>query len=448
MSKVLDYFKTDFLQDYLNAARDFVNFCKNSISKVTERDLQYADTSYGITELISCPLKAFYRKQLGEEVQIDKLEVADGFIFETIVKALFIERFGEQAVEPEKLLDYQIDVTNLLQKHNILTDKTFFERYRRIYRLAQNGERYYFHLNGHLDVFVQPDSNTVVGIELKDTVLMFDNYTFAAPDSIIILESVNDLKRININFKYILQARIQKYLLEKLYPDKKVEQYLVLKTNLRTKFKLGKSIIVFPIEQSLSDEEFLQLVENFLTNLKPKAEWECKICPYNIELKCCSYATQNASLKEEEYLQFKLQEMIQEIDANRCEDTKQLDIVKDILQLEEKLNNESIEHLLEFYAKLQSLLKNIEEQLKKRINGQYKLKNGKVVGWQDVTSYEYDIVTLASLALQKNISLQNLLKDGIFKIDGRAANKKLPKYFSAEEINQIKKRVCKKRFKL
>jgi len=283
---------------------------------------------------------------------------------------------------------------------------------------------------------------------LKDTVLMFDNYTFAAPDSIIVLESVNDLKRININFKYILQARIQKYLLEKLYPDKKVEQYLVLKTNLRTKFKLGKSIIVFPIEQSLSDEEFLQLVENFLTNLKPKAEWECKICPYNTELKCCSYATQNASLKEEEYLQFKLQEMIQEIDTNRCEDAKQIDIVKDILQLEEKLNNESIEHLLEFYTKLQSLLKNIEEQLKKRINGQYKLKNGKVVGWQDVTSYEYDIVTLASLALQKNISLQNLLKDGIFKIDGRAANKKLPKYFSAEEINQIKKRVCKKRFKL
>ena len=219
----------------------------------------------------------------------------------------------------------------------------------------------------------------------------------------------------------------------------------MLKTNLRTKFKLGKSIIVFPIEQSLTDNEFLQLIESFLTNLKPKAEWECKICPYNTELKCCSFATRNATLKEEKYLQFKLQKLIEQLDSKKCDANYD---ATNILQIEEQLNNESIEQLLELYSKLLSLLKNIEEQLKKRINGQYKLKNGKIVGWQDVTSYEYDILTLAALALQKNLSLQNLLKDGIFRIDGRAASKKLSKYFSDDEIKQIRKQVTRKRFKL
>jgi len=284
-----------------------------------ERELSYYENSFGITEIISCPVKAELRRK-GIEPKVEKFEIADGFIFETIVKFLFLKIFGKEKVEFEKLLDYELTLSN--------------------------GEKFY--INGHLDVFIDYNIKTKIGVEIKNTVLHFDNKTFGAPDPVIVLDP-EDIKRVNISPKYILQARIQRFILERLYPDSNIEQYLLIKTNLRTKTKLGKSLVLYPIVESISEQQLKQICERFYFERKPRAVWECKVCAYKDEGYCngIEITENDNSLTLDDYNQ---------------------------------MNIETIEELINKREELRKEIKSIEDEIKKRVNGNLKIGN-KVIGW-------------------------------------------------------------------
>ena len=314
--------KNDFFRLYIEYSDKLLKLFKeidDSMMIPEERKLTYNKNSFGITEIISCPIKAKLRRK-GIEPKIEKIEVADGFIFETIAKLLFLKIFGKGKVEFEKLLDYELSLSN--------------------------GEKFY--INGHLDVFIDYDEKTKIGIEIKNTILYFDNKTFGIPEPVIILEP-DDIKRVNISPKYVLQARMQKFILEKLYPNSNIEHYLLIKTNLRTKTKLGKSLILYPVVDSISEQQLRQICERFYFKQKPRTVWECKMCAYKDEGYCKGI----------------------EVDEN-----------DDSLILEDynRMNIEIIEELINKREELRKEMSSIEEEIKKRISGSIKVGN-KIIGW-------------------------------------------------------------------
>jgi len=308
-----------------------------------ERKLSYRDNSYGITEIISCPIKARLRRE-GKEPKIEKFEIADGFIFETIVKFLMVKIFGKEKVEFEKLLQY--DLT--------LDDRTQFK------------------IDGHLDVFINYSEDTKIGLEIKNTVLQFDNILYNSPPPLIILNP-DEIKRINISPKYILQASIQKFILEKMYPGKNIKQYLLIKTNLKTRWKLGKSIILYPVVYTISEDKLKEICYRFKNCQKPRAVWECKVCSYKDERYCSGFTDEKIN-----------------------NDTS--------LEIEEikNINDELIIELLDRKEELEKEIRTINEELKKRINGQINYK-GKTLGWVDEEKEKINPAALNKLLKEKGI---------------------------------------------
>jgi hypothetical protein len=330
---------------------------KQILDKI-ERELDYEDGAYGITEIISCPIKAELRRK-GIEVKVENVEIADGFSFENMFKFALMEYFGVENVEPEKLLKYKV--------------------------VLDDGRE--FNINGHLDVFINiPDKNTVVGLELKDTILSFDNTIWKDPPPFKIL-SPDDAPKYNISSKYILQARIQRKILEHLYPDKNIETYLIVKTNLRAKYKLKKSILVYPVTTSISDEQLKEIVSYFINNRKPRYVFECKICPYKEQGYCNGFDTEELENDKSLYL--------------------------------DDIEEQRKEHITELLERRENLLKEvnqIEEQLKKHISGTMEYK-GKTIGWVESVKREYDARLINKILKQKGIPPEERAK--FFQINWR-----------------------------
>ena len=83
------------------------------LPELPERNLEYRKGAYGITELLSCPIKAEIRRKLQEagiELPVESQEIEDGFLYENLVKLALAKRFGDR-FEPEKVLplDLQLD---------------------------------------------------------------------------------------------------------------------------------------------------------------------------------------------------------------------------------------------------------------------------------------------------------------------------------------------------
>jgi len=342
-----------------------------------ERELEYREGAYGITELLSCPIKAEIRRELekeGVELEIESQEIEDGFLYENLVKLALAKRFGEK-FEAEKTLPFDLEV-----------------------------EGKEFKIDGHLDCFVTYDDDTVVGIEVKHTNLSFDNELTGKPPQVIVLDS-NDRRRININYRYFLQAKIQRFILQKLYPDKRIETYLLVKTQLRTKYRLGKTTIILPVTESVTEEELKNLCKLFLTEKKPRAGWECKLCTY----------------KEKGY----------------CSGHKE---VKEVEELVED-NTELIYSLLERRKELLAEIKSIEEQLRKLLSGRKVTWNGQEVGWVRKVSYTYNLPLLAELIKRKGLKAVDYFQVKSAKV------KELEKLLG-DEIEKARKKEEKERFVL
>ena len=347
------------------------------LPELPERNLEYREGAYGITELLSCPIKAEIRRELqeaGMELPVESQEVEDGFLYENLVKLALAKRFGDR-FEPEKVLplDLQLDDGRV------------------------------FKIDGHLDCFVAYDDGTVVGVEVKHTNLNFDNELTGKPPQVIVLDP-NDRSGININYRYFLQAKLQRYCLQKLYPDRKVETYLLVKTQLRTKYKLGKTTIILPVTESVTEEELRNLCSLFLTEKKPRTGWECQLCIYR-ENGYCSGHKETAEVEE---------------------------LVEDRTEL--------ISSLLTRRKELLAELKMVEDQLKKLISEPMEW-NGQKIGWLPKVSYTYNLPLLAELIKKKGLKAADYFQVKSAKV------KELEKVLG-DEIEKARKMEEKKRFVL
>jgi len=321
---------------------------------IEERDLKYRDGAYGITEILQCPIKAQLRRKYEDEIEIKSNEITDGYIFEHLVKLVTVKLFGKENVTPEKVLpiDIQIDED--------LTCK----------------------IDGHLDIFINlKEHDTIIGLELKSTVLQYNNNMFDKPDRIIFVEP-NQIEEYNINEKYILQAQIQRYILEQLYPDKYIEHYLFIKTQLKTRMKLGKTYLVIPITKSIDRNHLYQICREFFYNITPRKHFECKYCIYKKNNLCEGINIQN----ENPIFKAKFRE-----------------------QYKYKL--------LEQYIELKKQLKQIEEELKFLFPKYEKYKDKYSIGW--VEEKIPDLNILIPILQNKKLNLNSyfeLKPNAIFKI--------------------------------
>lgn len=205
------------------------------------RKLEYSPDAIGITALLYCPLKWELRKKY-PEIEAQAVEVDDGFLWEKQVKEVLKELFSNN-FEEEKVLRYQTQGIKL---------------------------------EGHLDAFVEfPEK--VVGIELKSPRMVFLKEFPETNDTVL----YDDGKVVVMNEIYLLQAKIQKFLLEKLYPHKKVQQFIFAKTLCKKANRSKKFYIIYEVKGAISEEEFKELIRRFKEDKSPRFEKECEYyCEY------------------------------------------------------------------------------------------------------------------------------------------------------------------------
>ena len=313
--------------------------------------IEYPDGAYGITEILYCPRKAHLRRKY-PEVRAEALEIDEGFRFEREIEEALTSLWGERIVR-EDTVEAKI-----------------------------NGVK----ICGHVD-FVIVGNRYIAGIEAKHTKFMYHNLADIDLNTDII--AGEEAKNFAIPSNYILQARIQKTLLEKKY-NKPVVHHIVAKTMVRLKNNALKKIIVFyPIEESLEDYELEAIVEDF-KNPIPRYSWECRYCIYKKEGLC------------EGSREFK----------EKSTEKQETELPAEI--------QEALDKYLEYYRKL----KDIDAYLKKALDGQNIQLEGvrKKVGWITRTKFTWnvdrvfqilgkDAVRFFSVNWRKQNELYELLKE-------------------------------------
>ena len=292
------------------------------------RNLEYPEGSIGITSLIYCPLKAQFREE-HPEIDADSLEIDDGFYFEKEVKEALLSLWGDKRVKLEDDLPYQ----------------------------SSKG----LNINGHLDIALI-GKKKVVGLELKNMKLAYHNLPYdSVPEDAKFIADPELVKRISIPENYILQAKIQKYLLEKKYSPKPVEHYLFIKTMVKLNGSgLKKVFIIRKTEESITREELEALIQNFMEDKNPRYPWECGFCPYK--------------------------------KAGICEGKEITETAK--VPTEEL--PEAVQEALSEYLLLNSRIRDLEDYLKKELKGRsVEVTNGsgrpKTIGYLERTKYDWDL---------------------------------------------------------
>ena len=323
------------------------------------RELSYSEGAVGITSLLYCPIKHELR-QKHPEVQASAVEIDDGFVWEQQVKGVFVELFGK-SFEEEKVLELEVEGLKI---------------------------------EGHLDTFIEFEDR-VVGIELKAP-KWIPLKAFPSEEKIegnLLIDEGHEY--VKVNEIYILQARIQKYLLHLLYPDKKVEQYIFLKGMAEWKRWRKKLYVVYPIYSAVSEEELRELVRKFKEDRGPRFPTECE--------SYCEYFRQGLCEGKE----FRFEE------------------TRDYFTL-----NDEVKELLREYRILEGELKTIEAQLKKKLKGSVKVGN-RLIGW-----VEREVIVLDEEKLLKLLSPEEIAEH--FQLNWRK-KKDLLERFGKEVIREVRK---------
>lgn len=299
------------------------------------RELSYMDGAIGITSLLQCPLK--WELSQRYDIKAESVEIDDGFVWERQVKDTFKELFG--SVEEEKDLIYEVDG---------------------------------YRIHGHLDLFVE-NSDDVIGIELK------------SPKFLLLREIPKDIENglllddcgiVIHNPQYYTQAMIERFLLERLYPEKKVRVFLFYKALCRHRTFSQKLYVVSEVKESIKEEELRELLKKFHEDKSPRYPNEC-------ESYCVFY-------KE-----------------GLCEGRAYTD---------GKNNDGNALELLKEYRALQSDLKLLETHLKKAIRTSLKFGN-KEIGWVKREVKELDIKKILALPLnhEEYLTVKWQRKDELIK---------------------------------
>ncbi len=272
---------------------------KNSLKE--KRELEYEEGSFGITSLLYCPLKTEFKNKY-PQVEASSNAIDDGYIFENVIEP-FLEKNFKGKVIKDASVSYQIDG---------------------------------FNITGHPDFVIEREDEVIV-IEFKAPIFLKHSLKEIPEDEIIFDEE----DRVHISSTYILQAQIQKKIVEEHY-KKPVRQFLFIKSLLQLNGKMQKVYVVKPVKESITEQKLREIVNRFLTDKSPRYSWECSYCIYKKEGIC-----EGKQIVEE--------------------------------KTHQELDEETIS-LLEERKKLFIRLNEIENTLKGRINGQVKY-NGKDIGW-------------------------------------------------------------------
>lgn len=295
------------------------------------RELFYSEGAVGISSLLYCPIKWELRQKF-PELKTDSLEIEDGFLFEREFKAVLREMFGDQ-FEEEKVLPLEVDGLKL---------------------------------EGHLDAFVEL-SDKVVGIELKHTKMTFVSERFPYRDLSEVPKVIFDENcSVYLPSHYLTQAGMQKFVLERLYPDKEVRQYLFVKTLLKVNGRHKKCYVVREVS-AVSEEEFREAVRKFREERVPRYPWECSYCLYK-ETGLCP----GAEWKGEEKTSL----------------------------------SEELKELLVRYQKLSEELREVKGLLKKEISGTVNW-GGRTVGWVEKRRQRWDVPSLVEVLKEKGIPIED-----------------------------------------
>ena len=294
------------------------------------RTLEYGEEEVGITSLLSCPLKVELRKR-HPDVEAVAVEIDDGYLWEQQAKSALrsvVERAGGVFEEERDLVD---EVEGL-------------------------------RIRGHLDCLAE-FSDEVWGVELK------------SPKAVILRrfpkegELVNGVFLVDEDGEYVInnplyykQAQIQKHILEKLYPRKKVRQFLFYKAPVRRGRFEKKLYILVPVRENIGEEEYRELVRKFIEDKSPRYPNEC--------VSYCEFYRQGLCEGKE----------------FECEDT-------DVSSLDRETKD-----LLREYRELQSQMKMLETLLKKKLKGGVKF-GSREIGWvqkRTIKLNEKKVVSLLS----------------------------------------------------
>lgn len=329
---------------------------EKSFEENEERD----ENSVGISSLLSCPIKYKLRKQYEDvykELSSDSLEIHDGFLFERDIKSILKQLFGSKFQDEVDLIyEMKIDEKNTVKIHT------------------------------YLDCLIELD-DFVIAIELKHPkVMVISDFKceekFRKSNEYIFI--INDDEVIQ-NSKYITQAKIEKFILEKtLFKDKKVYQFLFYKTLLVGFSLTKKAYLIYEVKDSITEKELYKICDNFLNGKKPNSIFECSYCPFALT-NYCNYFKNN-----------KVFEVIEEIET-----------IYNYLNDNQNPNKELIE---KDFWRLYGVYKNLEKSInvvksillnKLKSKSLIKLKDGRKIGWSEEVSY-YEI---------KNV--EDILKDNI-----------------------------------
>ena len=290
---------------------------------IGDRHLTYHKGEVGITSLLDCPKRVKLRQIHGYPAA-DDLAIEEGFLFERVVEKALQKKFGDKLI---KELELPIEF---------------------------NGVR----IRGHLDFVVNLD-NKVIGLELKHTILERMPTLKRKPPKILYVTP--DDKRVKLNPKYIKQARIERFILERLFPDKEIEHYLFVKTTVQGAYGFYKTYIVCPIKESISEEELKEITEHFKTKDYPKDPSLCDYCYFKSINLCKGYPKKLVSKKG----------------VNVTPEPE----LAELLKRREELVKE---------------LEAIDNDLKKRLKGRYVIFDGKIYGKVPYKGYTYNKYAIAN----------------------------------------------------
>ncbi len=344
---------------------------------VGNRGLTYKNGSIGITTLLGCHKKYEFSKEFGRHETGPNITIDDGYMFENMFGPHF-----QKAFPKAETVHHDPDI------HVTLDDR---------YEITMHPDFLLEWAGKPEDPNYKPFS---VILEFKCPIILTTSYSFDYKADQDWYVDVKD--EVHVDPKYLLQAKIQKSLMEIYYqdndqPNRRVFQYVVGKSTAIVQSKFKKIFVLKPIIESFTRRELVEMFIDWEKNPGPRAGYECPGCNFGPNgTKVC------------EGMPYK-GDAIKNID----EDT--LDLIRRQNEVKAELELLKQEH------------DNIETTLKKKISGNFKHK-GKKVGWVDSTYSTVNLKEAYKLMgdeLFDFLSIKSKTRDSMFNtINKRQAEEK------------------------
>lgn len=325
------------MENLTQVFRSIIEKARNEV--VENRKLFYDENEVGITSLLQCPYKAEMRRRY-PEIRVEAAAIDDGFRFESSIKSACQSLFKGRVIE-EMELPYEA-----------------------------HGQK----IRGHLDLVIEGDKE-VIGFELKvpQLILLRRMPERECFETSLIFDKEGEDRYIIVNPTYKLQAKIEKFLLQRLF-DKPVRLFLFQSGLCKFGSILRKFYTFYEVE-AISKEELDALILRFQKDKTPRFHGECDYyCSYNL---VCDF-------KEE----------VQNVQA--VYDFSEDPVLKESLELYKR------------YCELKENMRCIEKMLRKNLSGSLRI-GGKEIGWVEKEQVEYDIDVVVEFLKQKNMPLREFL---------------------------------------